>query len=99
MYVSSRPAMRAMSMRAVVLTQPHQFELRSDVDVPTPGPNHALLRVTLTTICGTDEKIFAGLFPGTKFPHIPGHEFSGEIVELGPGVDALTPGQRVAAEA
>jgi L-iditol 2-dehydrogenase len=51
-----------------------------------------------TTICGTDEKIFAGLFPGTKFPHIPGHEFSGEIVEVGPGVDEFTPGQRVGVE-
>jgi L-iditol 2-dehydrogenase len=34
-------------------------------------------------MCGTDQKILAGQFPGTRFPHIPGHEFSGEIVDTG----------------
>jgi len=55
------------------------------VDIPRPAPNQALLRVKSTTMCGTDEKIFGGLFPGTRFPHIPGHEFAGEVVELDPG--------------
>jgi L-iditol 2-dehydrogenase len=85
-------------MKAVVLSGPNQFELRTDVEVPTPGPNQALVQVKSTTICGTDEKIFAGLFPGTKFPHIPGHEFSGEVVEVGPGVDEVHPGDRVGVE-
>jgi len=85
-------------MTAVLLTAPNRFELRTDVEVPRPGPNQALLRVKSTTICGTDQKIFAGLFPGTKYPHIPGHEFAGEIVEVGPGVDELAPGDRVGVE-
>ena len=36
-----------------------------------------------TTICATDQKILAGQFPGTKFPHTPGHEFSGEVAAAG----------------
>ena len=69
-----------MSMHVVVLAEPNHFELRADVAIPRPAPNRALLRVKSTTICGTDEKILAGLFSGTKFPHIPGHEFSGAVV-------------------
>jgi L-iditol 2-dehydrogenase len=90
--------MTAMSMQAVVLTAPNHFELRADVEVPRPGQNQALLRVRSTTVCGTDQKIFAGLFPGTRFPHIPGHEFAGEVVDVGPGVDEVAPGQRVGVE-
>jgi L-iditol 2-dehydrogenase len=85
-------------MRAVVLSGPNQFELRTDVDVPAPGPYQALLRVKSTTICGTDQKIFAGLFPGTKYPHIPGHEFAGEVAEVGVGVDEVLIGDRVGVE-
>jgi L-iditol 2-dehydrogenase len=54
--------------------------------------------VQSTTICATDQKIAAGQFPGTKFPHIPGHEFSGEVVATGPDVSELGPGDRVGVE-
>jgi L-iditol 2-dehydrogenase len=57
-----------------------------------------LIRVQATTMCGTDQKIFAGQFPGTPFPHIPGHEFAGEVVEVGDGVDEVRPGDRVGVE-
>jgi L-iditol 2-dehydrogenase len=50
-------------------------------------------------MCGTDQKIFAGQFPGTRFPHIPGHEFAGEVVALGAGVDGeIAIGARVGVE-
>ncbi len=51
--------------------------------MPEPGPGQVLVRVRATTVCGTDQKIFAGQFPGTSWPHIPGHEFAGEIVSTG----------------
>ena len=70
-------------MRALVLSAPDCFELRDDVAMPVAGPDQVLLRVRSTTMCGTDQKILAGQFPGTRFPHIPGHEFSGEVVETG----------------
>lgn len=84
-------------MKAVVLEEPGRFGIQ---EVPTPSPRHGevLLRVKATTVCGTDQKIFAGQFPGTPFPHIPGHEFAGEVAELGPGVDEFTPGDRVGVE-
>jgi L-iditol 2-dehydrogenase len=85
-------------MRAVVLPRPDCFEVREDVACPKPGPGQVLLRVQSTTICATDQKIAAGQFPGTRFPHIPGHEFSGEVVSAGPDVDELSPGDRVGVE-
>ncbi|MBV9171848.1 MAG: alcohol dehydrogenase catalytic domain-containing protein [Chloroflexi bacterium] len=84
-------------MLAVVLSSPGEFALQ-DVAVPQPGAAEVLLRVKASTICGTDQKIFAGQFPGTKFPHIPGHEFSGEVVERGAGVQHVAVADRVGVE-
>jgi L-iditol 2-dehydrogenase len=68
------------------------------VACPEPGPGQGLLKVQSTTICATDQKIAAGQFPGTRFPHIPGHEFAGEVVAAGPDVDEVAPGDRVGVE-
>src|SRR5437660_7005173 len=84
-------------MKAVVATGAGRFEV-CEVPTPTPGRGQALLRVKSTTVCGTDQKILAGLFPGTTFPHIPGHEFAGEVVAPGEGVDEVRPGDRVGVE-
>jgi L-iditol 2-dehydrogenase len=84
-------------VKAVVVAEAGRFEVR-EVATPEPARGEALLRVKATTVCGTDQKIFAGQFPGTKFPHIPGHEFAGEVAELGPGVSDLAPGDRVGVE-
>ena len=82
----------------MVLAAADRFEVRDDVQTPTPRPGQALLRVKSTTVCGTDQKIFAGQFPGAPFPHIPGHEFAGEVVSVGDGVDEVRPGDRVGVE-
>ncbi|MDQ3810884.1 MAG: hypothetical protein M3336_11390, partial [Chloroflexota bacterium] len=52
-------------MRAVVLSGPNEFALRDDVPKPRPAASPVLLRVASTTMCGTDQKILAGQFPGT----------------------------------
>ena len=49
-------------------------------------------------VCATDRKILAGTFAGTRFPHIPGHEFAGTVVALGPGTDGPPAGTRVGVE-
>jgi len=83
-------------MRAVVFERAGEFTL---TDVPTPRPSRAeaLVRVHSSMVCASDQKILAGKFPATTFPHVPGHEFSGEIVTSGEGV-ALAPGTRVGVE-
>ncbi|MBV9577227.1 MAG: alcohol dehydrogenase catalytic domain-containing protein [Chloroflexi bacterium] len=88
-------------MCAVVLTAPRQHAVRDDVPVPTPGQMEVLCRVHSVAICGTDLHIYAGDFPGRwpkAYPFIPGHEWSGTVVELGPGAADLgwQVGQRVA---
>jgi L-iditol 2-dehydrogenase len=79
-------------MRAVVLTGPNAHEVRDDVAVPHPGPMEVLCQVDSTAICGTDLHIYEGKFPGRwpkGYPFIPGHEWSGTVVEVGQGADVL----------
>jgi L-iditol 2-dehydrogenase len=87
-------------MRALVLHAPNDFAVE-DVPRPEPGPYEVLCRVKAVAICGTDPHIIAGDFPGfwpKKFPFIPGHEWCGEVVALGPGAGdvGFAPGMRVA---
>jgi alcohol dehydrogenase len=65
-----------------------------EVPRPSPGPGEALLRVTLTTICGTDLHILRGEYP-VRPGLIIGHEPVGVIAELGPGVTGYEVGERV----
>lgn len=83
-------------MRAVVFERPGTFGVGT---VPTPRPTRgeALVRVRSSMVCATDQKILAGKFPATHFPHVPGHEFSGEVVGAGEGV-TLALGTRVGVE-
>ena len=84
-------------MKAVFYPEPNKFEIR-EVPVPEPGVGEVLIRVRSTTICATDMKVFKGNWPGGKFPHIPGHEWSGEVVALGQGVNKVKVGDRVGVE-
>ena len=65
-----------------------------EVEKPRPGPGEAVIRVTLTTICGTDLHIVRGEYP-VKPGLIIGHEPVGVIDELGPGVTGYQVGDRV----
>jgi L-iditol 2-dehydrogenase len=79
----------ADTMKALVVLEPNRFEVQ-DVPVPVPGPNEILARVRAVSICGTDAHLVRGDYPGfwpPAFPFIPGHEWAGEIVGLGPGAD------------
>jgi len=86
----------AETMRAVVFEEPGRMELR-EVAVPKPGPGEVLIKVAACGVCGTDAHVFEGRFPA-KFPLIPGHEFSGEVVEVGEGVSEFKPGDKVAVD-
>jgi L-iditol 2-dehydrogenase len=75
---SQRPARIPEVMRAVVFTAVGQFAIR-EVATPRPGPREALVRVRASMVCASDAKLLAGRFPATRFPHVPGHEFAGEV--------------------
>lgn len=85
-------------MRAVVFTEPDRFEL-ANVPDPASSADHVTVAVKATTICATDVKILHGTVPYVKYPHIPGHEFGGEIVEVGEKVKGLHVGDLVGVEA
>src|SRR6478735_7660920 len=84
-------------MRAAVFERKGSIQLR-EVPRPKPGPGEALLRVTLTTICGTDVHILKGEYP-VKQGLIIGHEPVGVIEQLGDGVVGYEIGDRVIAGA
>ena len=73
------------SMKAVVFRGQGQIEI-AEVPKPTPGPGEAVIRITATTICGTDVHIVRGEYP-VKPGLVLGHEPVGVIEELGAGLD------------
>lgn len=80
-------------MRAAVFEKQGSIKLR-EVPKPKPGVGEALIRVTLTTICGTDVHILRGEYP-VKAGLIVGHEPVGVVDEVGPGVIGYERGDRV----
>ncbi|MCC6076793.1 NAD(P)-dependent alcohol dehydrogenase [Pseudomonas sp. GCM10022188] len=84
-------------MKAAVFVEPGRIEL-VDKPIPPVGPNDALVRITTTTICGTDVHILKGEYPVAKGLTI-GHEPVGIIEKLGSNVQGYREGQRVIAGA
>jgi threonine dehydrogenase-like Zn-dependent dehydrogenase len=67
-------------------------------DVPEPkilNPRDAVVRVTTSAICGSDLHLYGGFVPSMEKGDILGHEFMGEVVEVGPAVTSVAPGDRV----
>ena len=81
------------TMKALVFRGQNQIIIE-EVPLPRPGPGEAVIRVTLTTICGTDLHILKGEYP-VKPGLIIGHEPVGIIHELGIGVTGYEVGDRV----
>jgi threonine dehydrogenase-like Zn-dependent dehydrogenase len=81
------------SMRATVFHGKDQIQVE-EVERPRAGVGEAVIRVTLTTICGTDLHIVRGEYP-VREGLIIGHEPVGVIAELGPGVTGYQLGDRV----
>src|ERR1700736_1541593 len=80
-------------MRALVFRGNNQIVLE-EVPIPRPGYGEVVIRVTLTTICGTDLHILRGEYP-VKPGLIIGHEPVGVIHEIGDGVSGYEVGDRV----
>jgi len=83
-------------VKAAVICAPGEVAVTT-VDDPVPGPGQAVIEVAACGLCGTDLHILQGEF-APALPIIPGHEFSGVVVALGPGTTGLRVGDRVAAD-
>jgi threonine dehydrogenase-like Zn-dependent dehydrogenase len=82
-------------MRANTWVAPNKVKV---TDVPDPQilhPRDAIVRITSSAICGSDLHLLDGYVPSMMPGDIMGHEFMGEVVEVGPEVGNLTVGDRV----
>ncbi len=84
-------------MKAAIFVEPGRIEL-ADKPIPDVGPNDALVRISTTTICGTDVHILKGEYPVARGLTV-GHEPVGVIEKLGSAVSGYQEGQRVIAGA
>src|SRR6188474_588025 len=85
-------------MKALVFEEPRSAAVR-ELEVPTIAPDEVLVRSRNVGICHSDFELYEGryIIPIT-YPIIPGHEWSGEIAEVGESVTTLKAGDRVVGE-
>ena len=88
-------------MRALVKSRPEEGLWMETVPVPEPGPSDVLIRINKTAICGTDVHIWNwDEWAQATVPVglVTGHEFCGEIADMGPAAKQYQKGQRVSGE-
>ena len=89
------------TMIALAKAAPEQGLVFQQVPIPEPGPNEVLIKISKTSICGTDVHIYnwdAWAQKVIKTPLIIGHEFVGQITKLGANVAGFKVGERVSGE-
>ncbi len=87
-------------MKAIVKQSFAAYDMAlQELDMPIPGDREVLVQVHAVGICGTDLKIYQGHYDAYTPPVVPGHEFSGTIVAVGPGVSGFEIGTRITAHA
>lgn len=85
-------------MKAAVLYAPNDLKV-AEVKYPQVGKGDVVIRVKAAAICGTDGRIITGKkTKGVRYPSVIGHEFSGEIVEVGEDVTQLQVGDAIAVD-
>jgi threonine dehydrogenase-like Zn-dependent dehydrogenase len=83
-------------VKAVTWAAPNRVTCEETPDPSIVNPRDAILKVTATTICGSDLHLYDGYVPAMQRGDILGHEFMGEVVDVGPGAaESLSPGDRV----
>lgn len=85
-------------MKALIFETPESLKV-ADVTMPQIGPNEVLIRSRKVGICHSDYELLAGqyIIP-ISYPVTPGHEWVGEVMEVGANVTGLEPGDRVVGE-
>lgn len=82
-------------MKATVWAGRNSVEVQSVPDPKILNDRDAIVRISSTAICGSDLHIYDGYIPTVKQGDILGHEFMGEVVEVGRGVTNLKAGDRI----
>ena len=84
-----------MEVRAAVAFEPTKPLAVTHVNLDGPRAGEVMVEIKVTGICHTDEFTLSGKDPEGLFPAILGHEGAGVVVEVGPGVSSLKPGDHV----
>jgi len=82
-------------MRAVCWFGKQDVRVETVPDPKILNPRDAIVKITMTAICGSDLHLYNGNIPTMRGGDILGHEFMGEVVEVGPSVQNLRPSDRV----
>ncbi|MFL5694489.1 MAG: zinc-dependent alcohol dehydrogenase [Ktedonobacteraceae bacterium] len=82
-------------MRALCWYGTHKVRVENVPDPQILNPRDAIIKITSTAICGSDLHLYDGYIPSMEKGDILGHEFMGEVVETGKGVENLQKGDRV----
>jgi len=84
-------------MKAVCWMGKENMQVHNVPDPTILNPRDAIVRITSTCICGSDLHLYDGFIPTMEQGDVVGHEFMGEVVEVGPGIsrDKLKVGDRV----
>ena len=82
-------------MKAVCWNGRNEVKVEQVPDPQILNPRDAIVQITLTAICGSDLHLYDGYIPTMKKGDILGHEFMGEVVEVGSEIKNLKPGDRV----
>ncbi|MDB6098404.1 MAG: hypothetical protein QOK23_891 [Gammaproteobacteria bacterium] len=82
-------------MRALTWHGKHDVRVDTVPDPKIVNPRDAIIKITSTAICGSDLHLYDHTIPTMKAGDVLGHEFMGEVVEVGPGNKKLKVGQRV----
>ena len=73
-------------MRAAIATAVNKPLSITDQELPSPGQGEVLVKITACGVCFSDLGLLQGHYPFARFPVIPGHEITGTVAALGPGV-------------
>lgn len=85
-------------MRAAIATAANQPLSVTDLEMPEPGEGELLIKLTACGVCFTDLGLLQGHYPFARFPVVPGHEITGTVAALGPGVSWPEVGTPVGAQ-
>jgi D-arabinose 1-dehydrogenase-like Zn-dependent alcohol dehydrogenase len=86
---------RVATMRVAQVPGPGEEFQIVEHEIPKPGAGKVRIKVQACGVCHSDALTKEGAWPGIQYPRVPGHEVAGVIDEVGDGVAAWKPGQRV----